>query len=287
MAAADAAVVDRQFLRLGDGRQVHLRRAGVAQPGQPALLLAHAAPGGSAQLLPLIGALARHALVLAPDMAGLGDSDPLPQAQPSLADHVPPLLDLLDRLGVAEVAAYGQHAGAHLVCELALARPQRVRRVALDGLALFDAPLQRELLARYAPPLAPRADGSHLLHAWQMVGGMFTHFPHYRQHEAQDGPYRLHGMPVPEPSAQHALVVELLKCLPRYHLAYAAAFGHALAECLPRLAVPALLMATEGDPLSTCLTAAARLLPAATVCHVSRDRRTDALLRFLLEISPP
>lgn len=269
--------VDRHFLRLADDRLVHYRAAGAARPGELPLLLAHAGPGSSAGLVPLMQQLAPHRYVIAPDMPGNGDSDPLPQPQPELADYVEQLVQTLDRLGIAQVDYCGQHSGAHIGLELALRHPQRVRRLVLDGLGVFPPELQAQMLARYAPPVAPDDFGGHLAWAWQFVGEMFVHFPHF----LRDPAHRLTHGPVPPAAVRQALVLELLKALPSYHLAYRAVFAHATAERLPLLRHPTLLMAVDGDPLCDYLDAAAALLPGGEKARVTRGELARAMLRFL------
>ncbi|MCE4552865.1 alpha/beta fold hydrolase [Roseateles cellulosilyticus] len=269
--------IDRHFLRLLDGRLVHYRAAGTSRPGELPLLLAHAGPGSSAGLAPLIGELAAQRRVIAPDMPGNGDSDPLPQSQPELSDYVDQLVQTLDRLGLDQVDYCGQHSGAHIGVELALRHPNRVRRLVLDGLGVFPPALQQQMLERYAPPMQPDEHGGHLAWAWQFVGEMFVHFPHF----LRDPAHRLMLGPVPPAAARHALVVELLKALPTYHLAYRAVFSHATAERLPRLRLPTLLMAAEGDPMRDYLDAAAALLPASRAVLVPREARAAEVMAFL------
>ena len=52
--------------------------------------------------------------------------------------------------------------------ELALARPQQVRRVVLAGVPIFDA-REREAFNARAWPARAREDGSHLLEEWQRI----------------------------------------------------------------------------------------------------------------------
>lgn len=269
--------IDRHFLRLPDGRLVHYRAAGEARPGQLPLLLAHAGPGSSAGLVPLIRQLAAHRRVIAPDMPGNGDSEPLPMPQPELADYVEQLAQTLDLLGIAQVDYCGQHSGAHIGMELALRHPQRVRRLVLDGLGVFPPALQQQMLAHYAPPVQPDEFGGHLAWAWQFVGEMFVHFPHF----LRDPAHRLNHGPVPPAATRQALVLELLKALPSYHLAYRAVFAHPTAERLPLLRHPTLLMAVHGDPLCNYLDAAAALLPGSEKAQVARGEQAAVMLDFL------
>jgi pimeloyl-ACP methyl ester carboxylesterase len=269
--------IDRHFLRLADGRLAHYRAAGEARPGELPLLLAHAGPGSSAGLVPLIHELAATRRVLAPDMPGNGDSEPLPMPQPQLADYVDQMVELLDLLGMAQVDFCGQHSGAHIGCELALRHPTRVRRLVLDGLGVFPPALQAQMLAHYAPAVQPDEFGGHLAWAWQFVGEMFVHFPHF----LRDSAHRLHHSAMPPAAARHALVVDVLKALPSYHLAYRAVFAHDCAARLPLLGHPTLLMAAQGDPLIDYLDAAAALLPSSAVARVCRQERAAAVLGFL------
>ena len=96
-----ACLIDRHFLRLADGRLVHYRAAGLSRPDEPPLLLAHAGPGSSLGLVPLMQQLAPQRRIIAPDMPGNGDSEPLPMAQPQLTDYVEQLVEMLDLMGIA------------------------------------------------------------------------------------------------------------------------------------------------------------------------------------------
>lgn len=269
--------IDRQFLRLSDERLLHFRAAGEARADEPPLVLAHAGPGSSLGLAPLIAQLAAARRVIAPDMPGNGDSEPLPMARPQLADYVDQMVEMLDRLGLAQVDFCGQHTGAHIGCELALRHPTRVRRLMLDGIALFEPALLAQMVADYAPPVAPDEFGGHLAWAWHFVGGLYLHFPYH----LRDPAHRLHHSAVPPAAARHALVVDLLKALPSYHLAYQAVYAHPTAERLALLRHPTLLMAADGDPLGVYLEAAAARVPGSRQARMPRDGRAAVILDFV------
>ena len=73
--------IRRRFLDLAE-RQIHYRE--VAGSGRPVLALHHL-PGSSLQIADIIGRIADRP-VIAPDLAGLGDSDPHPAPRPTIAD---------------------------------------------------------------------------------------------------------------------------------------------------------------------------------------------------------
>ena len=278
MSALSPPLVDRHFLRLSDTRLLHYRAAGEeGVADDPPVLLAHAGPGSSAGLVPLIQQLAERRRVIAPDMPGNGDSDPLPMASPALADYVAQTVEMLDLLGIAQVDFCGHHTGAHIGLELALRHPARVRRLVLDGLGLFPSELQAQMLARYAPAVVPDEFGGHMAWAWHFVGEIFLHFPYF----LRDPAHRLNHGPVPPAAVRQALVVDLIKALPSYHLAYRAVFADDTAARLPLLQHPTLLMAAEGDPMCAYLDAAAALLPAARKECVQRSERAEKVLGFL------
>jgi pimeloyl-ACP methyl ester carboxylesterase len=277
--APNESIVDRAFVRLPSGL-VHYRlaRPSGGSSRVPAYL-AHSGPGSSAGLVPLIGALGRSRFVIAPDMPGNGQSD-APRREPTtIDDYVDVTIELLDALDIAQVDFYGQHTGAHIGCELALRHPHRVRRLVLDGIALFDDAEKSSLRERYAPRVSPDEHGGHLAWAWHFVEGLTVHFPYY----LRDPAHRLHASAVPPAAARHALVVDLLGSLSTYHLAYNAVFDHPTATRLPGITQRTLVMAVDGDPLQRYLSAAAALVPGASQALVARDRRAGTVQDFLDE----
>ncbi len=270
--------IDRAFVRVEAGL-IHYRMAAPADAREidgPPVYAAHAGPGSSRGLEDVIATLGRHRCVVAPDMMGNGDSDP-PPGPTDLDFYVARAIEVLDRLGIEQVDFYGVHTGAHIGCELALQHPGRVRRLILDGIALFPADLRGELLDRYAPAIVADAHGGHLAWAWHFVAGLFVHFPYYRE----DPVHRLFASAVPPPAIRQALVADLVKALPSYHFAYRAVFAHPTAERLPLIEQPTLLMTVDGDPLAIYLDAASALLPHAMRLVATRETRLVEISRFL------
>lgn len=271
-------LVDRQFMRLADGQLLHWRSAApdAATDALP-LLLMHAGPGSSAGLVPLIRELGVHGRVIAPDTPGYGDSESPAVAQPSLADYADRMVELLDSQGIMQVDVCGQHTGAHIGCELALRHPARVRRLMLDGIALFEPELLAQMREHYAPPIAPDEIGSHLSWAWRFVADLYLHFPYF----LRDPAHRLHHSAVPPAAARQALVLDLLKALPSYHQGYQAVYAHDTARRLALLRQPTLFIAAQGDPLGVYLDGAAALVPGAQAARPTRAGRGEVMLDFM------
>jgi pimeloyl-ACP methyl ester carboxylesterase len=163
---------------------VHLRRLYVdCRYGQLHVHSAFPSSGGFDELTPLVclapppmsgglfkpflAEMGRDRSVYAPDAPGCGESD-APQAAPSVHDYAQAFGDLLDTLRLRQVDVLGYQFGALPAAELAIARPEQVRRVVLIGVPVFDT-RDREGFASRPWPARPREDGSHLLEEWQRI----------------------------------------------------------------------------------------------------------------------
>src|SRR5512140_1717968 len=245
-------MIDRGFVRIAEG-QVHYRQAG--SPDGVPLVMIHASPASSVLLQPLLAELARSRRVVAPDTLGNGDSVPMRQPQPELVDYADALLRVMDALDLETVDLYGTHTGAHIAIEAAIARPDRIRRVVLDGVGMWAGAERRDLLENYAPRIEPDAYGTQMFWATQFVRDQAWFFPHYRKDAAHNR--KLGGL---SPAMLHTITVEVLKAVSTYHLAYRAVFRNAPHERLPLVTAPTLVMADRDDPLAPDTEAAAALL---------------------------
>jgi uncharacterized protein (TIGR04551 family) len=116
-----------------DGVHVRYREAGSG----PAVVLIHGYGASSDSWLGVMPELAAHHRVIAVDLKGFGwttrpAGDYSPAAQASLVWGV------LDQLKVVDVALVGHSWGASVALEMAVARPNHVRRVALYSAYVYD-----------------------------------------------------------------------------------------------------------------------------------------------------
>ncbi|MCS6802441.1 MAG: alpha/beta fold hydrolase [Chloroflexota bacterium] len=256
VSSSPPGVPRREYVATSIG-QLLLRRA-EGGPRRPLVLL-HAMPGSSAYHERLMPDLAKDRPVLTFDLPGNGDSAPLP-GEPEIGDFARVMWEALDALGVDACDLYGAHTGALIGMEMAIARPQRVRHLLLDGITLFTPEQTAEYLARYCPPLVPTAEGTHLIWAWNFRRDMLLWWPWY-DHSVEG--LRLEGS-VPSAAALHSGFVEFIKGGLTYHLAYRAAFAYPTRERLPLVPVPMLHLCSEVDPLRACVPEARRLTPQTT-----------------------
>jgi pimeloyl-ACP methyl ester carboxylesterase len=216
-------------------------------------------------------------VVAAPDMMGNGVSDPPPSTPTSIDFYADGLIAVMDHLGLEQVDLYGHHTGAQVITELAIAHPQRVRRLVLDGVALFDEAQRADFLIRYAPEITPDADGGHLAWVWDFISQTTRHFPHYLRDEA----HRIPGGAALPPPVVTARAAEVLQVWSTYHLAYQAAFTHPFAERLPLIPAPTLVLEVERDPLARYASQAVELIADARIAAVRVPERAGALRTFL------
>jgi pimeloyl-ACP methyl ester carboxylesterase len=269
----------RGFVDLDHG-QVHLRRAGVGSP----LVLVHQSPGSSKQLEPLMRALATRGFdVIAPDTAGNGDSDPLPLQQPEIPDLAAVTMEAVAHAHDGPFHLYGSHTGASIAMEIALADPDRIQSLTIDGMGLYDVGLQSEVLARYARKIRPDAEATHLMKVWHFCRDQFLFWPYYNR--TAEGVMR-DGLP--DDDTLHDLVVEVLKAMRSYHLSYRAAFRHPKRDRLPRLRVPVHVICSPSDMLHGYFEEVAALIPgsqATTLLPWSdprfHDHQAEVIARFI------
>jgi pimeloyl-ACP methyl ester carboxylesterase len=129
------------------------------------LVCVHRCQSSSRVFRPFIEQIGRDRPIYAPDLPGCGESDP-PPPKPAIEDYAAALADFLDQMRFRQVDVLGQHTGSLIAAELAIARPEIVRRLMLVGVPILSAE-ERATWARSVAPLAQAPDGSHLLTEWQ------------------------------------------------------------------------------------------------------------------------
>ena len=272
--------VDRAFVRIDEGL-VHYRHGG-SKPddGARPIYVAHAGPGSSAGYASLIAALGETRYVIAPDTLGNGDSAPPAPEVPDLEYYAGSVCRILDALEIDSIDYFGSHTGAHIGCELAIAHPDRIRKIIFDGIGVFDEDLRAGLLSNYAPEIKPDEFGTQFTWAWHFVRDQSIHFPYF----LRDPEHRLDN-DIPSADILHRSVTEVLKSVKTYHNGYRAVFRHEAGKRLPLVKTPALFMASEADPLHIYLDDVAGLIPGSQKRLVRKDEglagRAEAILSFL------
>lgn len=109
--------------------KIHYHEAG---EGQPIVLLHGSGPGatGWSNFNPNMAVLAESFRVIAPDMPGWGQSDPVTYEE---RDHVRAAIDFLDALGLDRVALIGNSMGGATSLKVAARHPERVTHLVTMG----------------------------------------------------------------------------------------------------------------------------------------------------------
>ena len=144
----------------GAGRygQMHIT---VAQPSggpgaKPPVVCFHPSPMSGLSYKVFQRVLAEDRLVLCPDTPGFGGSDG-PATPVTIPDYAGAMADLLDGLGYGAkgkgaVDVVGCHTGTLICTELAVSRPDLVRKLAVPSLALFTAIERTKMKAQFGGP---------------------------------------------------------------------------------------------------------------------------------------
>ena len=260
--------IRRAFVCHG-GTCLHYRYAGQG----PVLVLLHQSPQNSRMWLAEMAWLARDHLVLAPDLPGFGQSDPLPLAQPTIGDLSAACHDWLDALGVAHCAVFGMHTGGIVAVHMGLDRPDRVGLVLVDGYAIFTEAERARLGEAYLPPFRPDWSGQHLRWLWARMREQRYFFPWCEQDAAAALRYS-----AADTAQTEAAVMDILEVGDAYRLGYRAALQFAARGCVAELGMPTQLFYREDDVL---IEHYHRLPPLAEPVQASRLPDRAALWRAL------
>jgi pimeloyl-ACP methyl ester carboxylesterase len=153
-----------------DGRfgQLHLRSAFPSNGGfdeLTTLICLHQSPMSSRVFRGFLRNMGADRSVYAPDTPGFGESDPPPE-QPSIADYAGAIGDFIDHMRFRRVDLLGYHTGACIAAELAIARPDQVRRVVMVAAPVFND-AERDAFNGLPWPVPVREDGAHLAEEWR------------------------------------------------------------------------------------------------------------------------
>lgn len=269
----------RLFVSIGES-QLHVRRAGEGPP----VILMHPSPQSGAFSVPMLERLAENFTAIAVDTPGYGLSDPLVGGYkgPVLDDYLPPLVGLLDALGIEKAAFYGNATGAEIGHIFAAAHPERVAAVMMDTAGDVSDDIVDKLVDGYFPDTTPSRDGGHLLTHWDMVRSLNLFAPW--QYTDKD-----HRLPVdmPPPEKIQEKLLDYLRCGKDYALAYKPAFYTAKHHLISKVTVPATLTRWEAKPdLTEVDDLIGKGLPDNfTVLHAgpTMDQRLAASEQYLLD----
>ena len=196
---------------------------GVRTP-RPIVLL-HMSPNSSRVFDALISSLAASRPVLAVDTPGFGESE-APSEPIGIEQFAQAMLQLIESLGFEEADVLGYHTGAMTAIELALLAPARIRHVIQISSPVYTAEEQQAARRQYRAREL-KADGAHLVEAWRNLQKYYT----------PDVPRAVLGRNF----------TASLRGGPMSHWGHQAAFAYPLADKLPQVEQPVLIINPEDD----------------------------------------
>jgi 4,5:9,10-diseco-3-hydroxy-5,9,17-trioxoandrosta-1(10),2-diene-4-oate hydrolase len=140
-----------------------------AGAGRPVILL-HGLAARGLMWFPVIGSLARHCRVIAPDLIGHGASDNAPGTC-DRALYSAWLLDLFDSIEVSRASIVGHSLGGAIALQFTLDHPDRVERLALVSSAGLGNPKLSTGLLLLAGILLPMGGLRRRLYQWLTLWG--------------------------------------------------------------------------------------------------------------------
>ncbi|NVE93504.1 alpha/beta fold hydrolase [Altererythrobacter lutimaris] len=276
MVSIDKAPIAKAYVRIAEG-QLHLRHLEGAPEVTP-LILSHASPSSSRSLEPLLEALGQGRALYAFDNPCNGQSCAPVADAPAMADFADMLARGSAALGQEKVALYGTHTGSHIMVEWALAEPDRVDALILDGVALMDEATAAEFLEKYAPHKVPDETGGQFHWAWNFIRDQMFFYPHYKKDNAHRRPEGVF-----DACTLHDLTMDVLGNLETYHLPYEAVFRHDVRARLKLLDLPVLILSHDDGALDEASKEVAALVAGSQIVRTdgSPEAKAAAINTFL------
>jgi pimeloyl-ACP methyl ester carboxylesterase len=214
----------------------------------PALVLLHQNPSSSVEYAALIEDMARDRWVYAFDTPGYGMSDrpDAPQSIKSYADAIGDGIRALGLLEGAPVDLYGFHTGTLLAIELAMAFGSGVGRLALTGIPLMAEEDRSTRLEKARAVQPPSEDGEAIFERLRWLWGFTVTDRHP-------------GVPIDRAAE---IFAERAKPLHRYGWAYEGVWSYPVAERLPEVTHPTMIVQPD-EMLTEHSRRAAKIMPNA------------------------
>ncbi|MDH3620720.1 MAG: alpha/beta hydrolase [Gammaproteobacteria bacterium] len=193
--------------------------------------------------------LGKDRVVIAPDYPGLGQSD-APSRMMDLAGYADSMAEVLDALGYGDadkVDVCGYHTGAMVAVELAVRRPDLVRKLVIAGIPYYEADERKQMYEENVVAKELKDDFDSLRGSWE-----------FTVTTRQEGVSIERG---------YDNFVDIL--LQRYitHWPYHAVFTYPAEEQAPKVTQPVLILNTHGS-LEKETRAMAPLFPDATLIEI-------------------
>ncbi len=195
--------------------------------------------------------LGQDRVMIAPDYPGLGESDP-PEDMPDMAGYTAAMADALDGLGYGEngvgaVDVCGYHTGALVAIDLAVSRPDLVRRLVLMGIPYYTGKDLERMYRENVVGNPIQEDLSSLQGSWD-----------FAVTNRENGVTLERG---------YDNFVDVLKSKDRRNWAYHAVFTYPAAERASHVVQPVLILNTHGS-LEEQTRAMAPLFPDAKLVEI-------------------
>jgi pimeloyl-ACP methyl ester carboxylesterase len=239
-----------------DGRygQIHYHSARPAEGSsdKTPVVFFHQNPKSAEEYRPLLEIVGQDRLTLAFDTPGYGESD-RPDVATDMAGLTGAMEDALVAMGYGAngkgpVDVFGFHTGVYIAAELAITRPDLVRRVVMSGIAYYDADARAKRLAELPRDQKLPEDGTYIMNRWFLIVIK-----------------RAEGVSV-ERAAK--VFLEDIHSLDKSWFAYNAVWSYALEERFPLIKQPVLVLQPHELLLDQTRKAKAELLPDADMIEL-------------------